>query len=134
MKSLGLHDRHSVLPTHCKHFTDRSQTRLESKSVHRTGRPLKDWFYNRRRTPFLVLAVLWILPASRALSDPFPIPPDGPEQMAVLYTHGFNDDGGSWGMGDLSSEAGTIPSLSIFQSRYQNNTNTNIRLFAAQGM
>jgi hypothetical protein len=54
--------------------------------------------------------------------------------MAVLYTHGFNDDGGSWGMGDLSSEAGTIPSLSIFQSRYQNNTNTNIRLFAAQGM
>ncbi len=75
-----------------------------------------------------------ILLTARAFAAVLPVPPDGPEQMAVLYTHGFNDDGGSWGMGDLSGEAGSIPSLSIFQSRYQNNTNTNIRLFAAYGM
>ncbi len=67
-------------------------------------------------------------------AKPFPIPPDGPQQMAVLYTHGFNDDGGSWGLGDLSSEAGSFQLLTTFRNRYQNNTNTNIRLFAAYGM
>lgn len=67
-------------------------------------------------------------------ATPFPIPPDGPQQMAVLYTHGFNDDGGSWGLGDLSSEAGSFQLLTTFRNRYQNHTNTNIRLFAAYGM
>lgn len=62
------------------------------------------------------------------------VPPDGPPQMAVLYTHGFNDDGGSWGMGDLSSQAGSIPNLSTFRARYQTNSETNIRLFAEQGI
>jgi len=83
---------------------------------------------------FLLLPLLLIQTIDRAGAVPYEILPDGPEQMAVLYAHGFNDDGGSWGLGDLSSETNPIPSLSMVRDRYLNNTNTNIRLFAAYGM
>lgn len=114
MKSLHLYGRHPVLVTR------------RDSSIHRLPRKLA-----------FVLglgAVLLLTRAHAAVLVVPPGPPDEPEQMAVLYTHGFNDDGGSWGMGDLSEQAGSIQFLSTFRSRYQNNTNTNVRLFAGYGM
>lgn len=89
------------------------------------------------KTPPVIrwIHLLLIATSSQAAVLIVPPGPTGePEQMAVLYTHGFNDDGGSWGLGDLSSEVGSIPWLSILRDRYRSNTNTNIRLFAAYGM
>jgi Tol biopolymer transport system component len=87
---------------------------------------------------FLPLAVFCFLTASTPVhgqsSAIHAVGPDGPEQMAVLYTHGFNDDGASWGVGDLNEQAGTIQFLSTYRTRYQDNTNTAIHLFAGYGI
>jgi hypothetical protein len=87
--------------------------------------------------PFRALATLAALLAqslARTQAAPVVIPPDGPAQMAALYTHGFNDDGASWGLGNLDSDGPPIPWLSIVRDHHRGNTNTNIRLFAAYGM
>ena len=59
------------------------------------------------------------------------VPPDGPDQMAVLYAHGFNDDGAAWGTGEID---GLWALLSTARSRYQNNTNTPSRWLARYGI
>ncbi len=59
------------------------------------------------------------------------VPPDGPAQMAVLYAHGFNDDGAAWGTGEIEP---WWLLLSQARSRYQNNTNTPSRWLAHYGI
>ena len=39
----------------------------------------------------------WVVPA--VLAAPFAIPPDGQPQAALVYVHGFNDDGATWARG-----------------------------------
>ena len=60
-----------------------------------------------------------------------PVPPDGPKQMAVLYTHGFNDDGAGWG-----TAGGADMFIPLTQQRlaYQMPATNNFQLLTAQGI
>ena len=50
--------------------------------------------------------------------------------MAVLYTHGFNDDGAAWGVGGVKGSL--FQSLSSIRDAYQNSTDNNTQLLATE--
>lgn len=53
-----------------------------------------------KRVGLLLVAGLW--GPGMSLAETIAIPPDGPDQMPLIYVHGFNDDGTSWARGKHS--------------------------------
>ena len=79
---------------------------------------------------FAALAFLWKPAVLAETVAHYPVEPGYPEQMPVLYVHGFNDDGAAWGTGEGKPDF----FLSNVRRAYQNTTENAIRLFDKQGV